>query len=196
MRTKKPTILVASSRLHLGHRRINVGLSLYIAQSSAAKEELQLRHRLVEHLLDLGTQERSAERTGSIVSLLTDDVERIAFYRQTFIGPMIGSMLAPIVTIVIIGATVDWKIAGWLALVIPFVPLFIVSFEVIFRKVSGKTVSARRLLSAQYLDAIQGLTTLRTFRAATRPHASWRIGETNRGQQCARFSAPTRNFGS
>lgn len=160
---------------------LTVGLSLYIAQSSAAKEELQLRHRLVEHLLDLGTQERSAERTGSIVSLLTDDVERIAFYRQTFIGPMIGSMLAPIVTIVIIGATVDWKIAGWLALVIPFVPLFIVSFEVIFRKVSGKTVSARRLLSAQYLDAIQGLTTLRTFRAAKRTARQLEeIGETNR----------------
>lgn len=160
---------------------LTVGISLFVTQSSAAKEELQLRHRLVGHLMDLGTQERSAERTGSIVSLLTDDVERISFYRQTFIGPMIGSMLAPVVTILIIGTTIDWEIAGWMALVIPFVPLFIASFEVIFRKVSGKTVSARRLLSAQYLDAIQGLTTLRTFRAAKRTaHDLEDIGETNR----------------
>lgn len=160
---------------------LTVGINLFVGQSSAAQEELQLRHRLVEHLMDLGTQERSAERTGSIVSLLTDDVERISFYRQTFIGPMIGSMLAPIVTILIIGTTIDWEIAGWLALVIPFVPLFIASFEVIFRKVSGKTVSARRLLSAQYLDALQGLTTLRTFRAAKRVARQLEdIGENNR----------------
>lgn len=160
---------------------LTAGTALYLAQSSAAKEELALRHRLVKHLMDLGTQERSSERTGSIVSLLTDDVERIAFYRQTFIGPMIGSMLAPVITILIIGVAIDWRIAGWMALVIPFVPLFIASFEIIFRKVSGKTVSARRLLSSQYLDALQGLTTLRTFRAAKRTARQLEdIGETNR----------------
>ena len=77
--------------------------------------------------MDLGTQERSAERTGSIVSLLTDDTERIAYYRQTFLGPMIGSMLAPVITILMIGFTIDWEIAGWLSLTIPAVPLLISS---------------------------------------------------------------------
>ena len=51
----------------------------------------------------------------------------------------------------------------------------------VFRKVSGKTVSARWELSSTYLDAIQGLTTLRTFRAAKRISKQLSdIGENNR----------------
>ena len=114
-----------------------VGFSLFLTQTSAVWEELHLRHKLVNHLMSLGTQERSAERTGSIVSLLTDDTERISYYRQTFLGPMIGSMLAPVITILIIGSTIDWEIAGWLSLTIPAVPILIGSFEMVFRKVSG-----------------------------------------------------------
>ena len=158
-----------------------VGFSLFLTQTSAAWEELHLRRKLVHHLMDLGTQERSAERTGSIVSLLTDDTERIAYYRQTFLGPMIGSMLAPVITILMIGFRSDWEIAGWLSLTIPAVPRLISSFEMVFRKVSGKTVSARWELSSTYLDAIQGLTTLRTFRAAKRISKQLSdIGENNR----------------
>jgi ABC-type multidrug transport system fused ATPase/permease subunit len=102
------------------------------------------------------------------VSTATDGVERAAAYRGTFIAPMIGSVTVPLVVLVVIAATIDWVSALWLLIAVPVIPLAVGGFQRVFSKVSSEYRVNSRLLSARFLDAFQGLTTLRLLGARQR----------------------------
>jgi ABC-type multidrug transport system fused ATPase/permease subunit len=113
----------------------------------------------------LGAAERTRERTGRIVSTATDGVERAAAYRATFLAPMIGSLAVPLAVLSIIGFAVDGLSALLLAIALPAIPLTLGAFQAVFRRVSARYRASSRAASAQFLDAIQGLGTLRLLGA-------------------------------
>lgn len=127
--------------------------------------ETGLRHRVLVHVFALGPTERTRERTGRLVNTATDGVERAAAHRATFASQMFASLATPAVVVLIIGITIDWVAAGVLAISIPVVPLAIGSFQMAFRSVSTRYRASSRALSAQELDAIQGLSTLALLNA-------------------------------
>ncbi|MGO1318215.1 MAG: ABC transporter ATP-binding protein/permease [Cellulomonadaceae bacterium] len=133
--------------------------------TAQASTEARLRRGLVAHVFALGSAERGRAWTGRTVGTATDGVERSAAYSATFIGPMIGSMTIPVLTLVVLAVTVDGPTAGFLAIALPVIPLFIGGFQKAFRKVSRRSREAARRLSAQFLDALQGLGTLRALHA-------------------------------
>ncbi|GAA1393255.1 ABC transporter ATP-binding protein [Luteococcus peritonei] len=139
-----------------------------VQRSSAATEEGLLRRRLLSHILDLGPARQRGRRSGNLVSLATDSVERVAAYRQTFFGSLFGAFLGPLLVLLALGLAVDPVTAGLLALCLPLVPLVVVGFQKAFRGVSSQSRAARMALSARFLEAIQGLETLRLLRAAAR----------------------------
>jgi ATP-binding cassette subfamily C protein CydD len=124
------------------------------------------RARLVRHIFALGAAERTRERTGRIVSTATDGVERAAAYRSTFLAPTLGSMALPVAVLVIVGVQLDWVSAAVLAIALPAIPITLGAFNAIFRKVSMAYRANSRAASAQFLDAIQGLGTLRLIGAS------------------------------
>lgn len=130
-----------------------------------ARVEAGLRSDVVGHVIELGVAQRTRERTGRITSSATDGVERVAAYRATFLGPMIAAMTVPIVVLVVVGVSVDPVIAWLLAIAIPVIPLALGGFQSVFRKVSQQYRTNARQFSAQFLDAIQGLPTLRILGA-------------------------------
>jgi ABC-type multidrug transport system fused ATPase/permease subunit len=129
------------------------------------REEHRQRRRVVAQVFALGVAERTRERTGRIVSTATDAVERAATYRSTFLAPMIGSLAVPLAVLAIVALWVDRFSALVLALALPVIPLMLGTFQSIFRKVSAQYRAASRVASAQFLDAIQGLGTLRLLGA-------------------------------
>lgn len=133
--------------------------------AAQARTEAGLRRGLVEHVFSLGSAERGRAWTGRTVGTATDGVERSAMYSATFIGPMIGSMTIPVLVLIVLATTIDGFTAGFLAIALPVIPLFIGGFQRVFRKVSGRSREAARRLSAQFLDALQGLGTLRALHA-------------------------------
>lgn len=152
-----------------------------IARRSAATEEGELRRRALAHLLDLGPAHAGSARSGATVSLLTDGVERVALYRQTFLAPTVAAAAAPLLVLLLVGVTVDWPPALVLAAAFVLVPAVIGGFHRRFRRSSSGSRAQRTRLSAEYLDAIQGLTTLVLARAAGRRSRELRAaGEDNR----------------
>lgn len=127
--------------------------------------ETSLRHRVVSHVFALGPSERTRERTGRLVNTATDGVERAAAHRATFASQMIASLATPALVVLLIGVTIDWVAAGVLAISIPVVPLAIGAFQKAFQSVSKRYRASSRALSAQELDAIQGLSTLALLNA-------------------------------
>ncbi len=144
-----------------------------ISQSSGAvSEEKRIRSKLLQHAFALGPARFTGRETGSLVSMLTDSVERVTRYRQGYIGQLIGSVLTPLITLTLIASTIDWVTAVVLLLCLPAVPLVIGGFQKLFSKDSGASRKLRAKLASQFLEAIQGLPTLVGLRAADH------IGET------------------
>ena len=138
----------------------------YISQKQAVLEEGKIRKLLIGQLMKLGIVSRNQSRSGSVVSAVTDGVERAVLFRFSFLGSAIGTALIPILVVVIIGTALDWKSAGFMALAIPAIPLLVRGFQKAFQKVSGASRVERQKLAANYLDAFQGLTTMQLLGAA------------------------------
>ncbi|WP_366181288.1 ABC transporter ATP-binding protein [Actinomyces timonensis] len=152
-----------------------------VSLSSAAREEAALRRRVLAHLMRLGPARAARRRTGSTVSVLADGAERVALYRQTFLAPTIAAGLAPALVLVELGIAVDPVPSAVLALAVVGVPALIIGFHKTLRSSSSGSRRSRARLSAEYLDGIQGLTTLTLTRAARRAHERLRkAGEDNR----------------
>jgi ATP-binding cassette subfamily C protein CydD len=130
-----------------------------------ARDERTGRRRVAAHIIGLGPVPRSREEAGAVVSTATDATERAATYRSVFLIPMIGSVTALLGVIVVIAVAITPASALWLCLGIPLIPLAVGSFQMAFRGVSRRYRQASQRLSSQFLEAIQGLPTLRLMNA-------------------------------
>ncbi|RJF43207.1 ABC transporter ATP-binding protein [Actinomyces sp. 2119] len=153
----------------------------HVTRSSATTEEAHLRQLVLGHLLRLGPARTAEDRSGATVSLLTDGAQRVARYRQTFLAPAAASLLAPLLVLTELALAVDTIVSLVLAAMVVLTPAVIALAHSRLRTSSSGSRDARLRLAADYLDAIQGLTTLTLSRAARR--TSQRLaatGEANR----------------
>lgn len=163
-------LVVCLARLALGRE----------TDASRSREARRIRRALLEHAFRLGPARIGAEETGRLISLLTDSVERVVEYRQAYIGELIGAVATPFLVLVV-GALIDPVAALVLVACIPFVPLSIALFQRFVRDDSSASREMRARLSAQFLEAIQGLSTLVGIGAADRVGERLaRTGEDNR----------------
>ncbi|MDY5839219.1 MAG: ATP-binding cassette domain-containing protein, partial [Corynebacterium camporealensis] len=124
------------------------------------REEARIRRALLAHAFKLGPARFTSTETGRIVSLLTDSPERVTNYRQGYIGQLVGAVLTPFITLLLVAVFVDWLSALVLVVCIPFVPLTLWLFNKLFRRDSSASRAMRARLAGQFLEAIQGLPTL------------------------------------
>lgn len=134
---------------------------------AASDAERQLRSAALGSLYRLGAVDVQS-RAGSLLSLLTDGVQRTANYRAVFLGPMIGALTTPLLVLAIMALTVSGKIAGILALLLLIVPIVIGAFRRAVRPIGRSYRMTQGRLTAAFLEAIQALDTLVYARAAGR----------------------------
>lgn len=147
---------------------------------AASDAEKQLRAAALGSLYRLGAVDVQS-RAGSLLSLLTDGVQRTANYRAAFIGPMIGALTTPLLVLAIMALTVSGRIAGILALLLLIVPVVIAGFRRAVRPIGRSYRMTQGRLTAAFLEAIQALDTLVYARAAGRTAAELaRRGEEHR----------------
>lgn len=159
-----------------------LGARFYLGGQMALREESALRSRLTgAYLHSAQVPQAGGRRSGDLVAMLADGTERVSLYRQTFLAPMYGALGVPALILVLMALFVDPLAVGVLAVCVPIVPISLALFLKFFRSSGGGTRKTRARLAAQYLDAIQGLTTLRLHRAAQRMEARLAgVGEENR----------------
>lgn len=170
---------------------VSEGVAAIISDRSTGRESARIHRLVLGHCFRLGPAAFTGEQTGEAVSMMTDGVERVAGYRQGFIGPTIGSVLSPALILISVAIAIDPLSAGVLLICIPFVPLAVGGFQSAFRKVSAASRDARSKLAADFLTAIQGLTTLVLLRAADR--VGDRLADTGEANRRATMSLLARN---
>lgn len=145
-----------------------LGYAYRAAQYRASSlTKLTIRDKVYEHALRLGPAMLDRRRTGELVNVAVDGMDWIElFYGIYFVQFVIG-MATPLILCIFIGA-IDWVVGLALLVSVPLTPLFLGMMARNFRKTSERYAQVNNEQSAQFLDSIQGMTTLKMFNLGRR----------------------------
>lgn len=133
-----------------------------ISHHTASIVKVQLRKTLYEHSLALGPGYFDQSRTGDVMLSLADGVERLEAFFGKYLPQLIVAALAPIL-IFIFMAIIDLRIG----FIFMGFALFTLIAPNLFHRWNRSSSMARRdaygVLGADFLDAVQGLGTLKAF---------------------------------
>lgn len=156
--------------------RVAAGLAApRVAAAAGSRVELDLRDRLYRKVLALGSDVDRDRSTGELVARATEGVEAVGAYAGTFLPMLVQGITVPLGVIGVI-AFLDPVTALALVVVVPLVPMLLRLLERRFRSVSERYRRNADRLAGRFLDALQGLTTLRAYRRS-RAHGEELAGE-------------------
>lgn len=146
-----------------------VWLGRLASHEAAAETKLSLRDRLYEHLFKLGPSFLSGSllqreaRTGALVNTAVEGVENLEVYFGQYLPQLVLGLSIPLLLCAAVAVTIDWVTAGVLLAVQPLIPLSLMLVQRRLQGVSDRYWAAANKLSAQFLDSLQGLPTLKMF---------------------------------
>lgn len=115
-----------------------------------------LRVRLVSSLLPRATRQRLG--SGDLLARATKDVDRVETFFAHTIAPVIGAVLVPVTTVLVIGATASWPVAlagaAVLVLAVAVVPFLGAGAAA---RSARATAAERAALTAHLTDTVQGM---------------------------------------
>jgi ATP-binding cassette, subfamily C, bacterial CydD len=131
----------------------------------------KLRERLFAHLLSLGPAYTKGERSGELTNTVVQGVESLDAYFSQYLPQLFLMILVPLI-IVIAVFSVDALSGLMLLLTAPLLPLFMILIGMVADTLTKRQWRLLSLMSAHFLDVLQGLTTLKLF---GRSHAQQEI---------------------
>lgn len=129
---------------------------------ASSRTKLTIRDSIYAHALRMGPAVLDRKRTGELVNIAVDGMDWIELFYGVYFIQFIVGMATPVVLCIYIGL-VDWVVGLALIVAIPLTPLFLGALAKQFRKVSEKYADVNNQQSAAFLDALQGMTTLKMF---------------------------------
>lgn len=129
---------------------------------ASSMTKLSIRDLMYQHSLRMGPAVLDKKRTGELVNIAVDGMDWIElFYGIYFVQFVIG-MATPLLLCIFIGL-IDWVVGLVLLVSVPLTPLFLGMMAKNFRKTSERYAEVNNEQSAQFLDSIQGMATLKMF---------------------------------
>ena len=135
--------------------------------AAATTIKTDIRKRLLLAIEQLGVTWQRRNASGDVVETLTDGVEKLEAYYGRYLAQTALAVLLPLAILAVI-APIDWLSALILLICGPLIPVFMVFIGKGAEKLNQRQWRRLGLLSAHFLDALQGLTTLRIFNLGAR----------------------------
>jgi len=132
------------------------------ATQAAAAVKHELRDRVFARLLERGPVAAGRERTGELVTTLTDGIEALDAYISRYLPQLALAALIPL-TVAAVVLSRDLLSGFVLLLTAPLIPIFMVLIGRLADARSRRQWRSMSRLSASFLDTIQGLTTLKVL---------------------------------
>ena len=132
------------------------------AQGVAGRVKGDLRGRLFAHLLALGPAYTQSERSGELTHTLLEGVEALDAYFADYLPGLALAALVPLTFLAVV-LPLDPLSGLVLLLTAPLIPLFMVLIGRAAERLTRRQWTALSRMSAHFLDALQGLTTLKLF---------------------------------
>ena len=137
-----------------------------VAHRTAARVQLALRKRLYAKVVALGPSYFGLERTGAVMISMIDGVEQLETYFGEYLPQLLVSFITPIAVFALL-AFLDFPVAALMFAFAMFTLFAPASFQRWDAKSSMRRSKAYRGFAAEFLDAVQGLATLKAFGQST-----------------------------
>lgn len=139
-----------------------VWASNMVAHQLAARIKTTLRTRLLAHLFALGPAYTKGERSGELINTTVEGVEALDAYFSQYVPQMFLSISIPLLVLIAVLA-VDPFSGLVLLITAPLLPLLMALVGLMARAESQRQWRLLSLMSAHFLDVLQGMTTLKLF---------------------------------
>lgn len=154
------TGLFALAILLVVGRAVLQWLSGLMADEAAGRIVTALRNDLVQHLFRVGAVGMGSQPAGRVVATLTNGIDALEPYFAHYI-PRAAAMV--VVPILVLGTVL--RLDGWSFLILvgagPLIPVFMAFVGYRAQAIMDRQWTQLLLLSASFLDFLQGMTTLR-----------------------------------
>lgn len=128
----------------------------------AARIKSALRARVFNRLLALGPAYVRGQRTGELTHTLTEGIEALDAYFSQYLPQLVLAALVPL-TVLAFVFPLDWLSGLVLLLTGPLIPFFMILIGSAADVLTRRQYKQLALMSAHFLDVLQGLTTLKIF---------------------------------
>ena len=132
------------------------------AQQGAIRVKSELRERLFAHVLRLGPAYTRGERTGELATTATEGVEKLEAYFGRYLPQVFLSVFVPLLVALYV-LPLDWASSVLLLITAPVIPVLMVLVGSYAEEHLKSQWSALSRLGASFVDALQGLPTLKVF---------------------------------
>ncbi len=136
-----------------------------LARQKSVLIKSALRQEAFNRLLALGPLHSSSEQTGGVIHMLTEGTEKLEDYFTHYIPSLIHIAILPPVIILFV-FYLDWPSAIIILVTGPLIVFFMWLIGTYAKKISQDQWRSFNRLSAGFLDALQGLKTLKLFGAS------------------------------
>ena len=133
-----------------------------VAHRTAVRVQLALRERLYAKVVALGPAHFGLARTGAVMISMIDGVEQLETYFGQYLPQLLVSLITPLIVFGLL-AFFDFPVAAVMLGFAMFTLFAPASFQRWEAKSSMRRSQAYRGFAAEFLDAIQGLATLKAF---------------------------------
>lgn len=139
------------------------------ALQSSLVVKKSLRYQLFDKLAQIGPGYATRWSTAELSQLMSEGIQQVETYFAQYIPQFFYALIAPVLLFVI---TVfwDWKAALALLVAVPLIPASIVAVQKFAKKLLAKYWDQYTGLSDSFLENLQGLTTLKVYRADEARH--------------------------
>ena len=137
-------------------------ISEIVVQHIASTIKRNMRLTLFRHLQQLGPAWTEKESSGELAAAAVDGVEKLDTYFSRFMPAAINMAIVPLVIAAFV-FRIDW-ISGLILIVTgPLIPVFMSLIGMKAQSQTQKQWATMRVLSSHFLDAVQGMRTLKLF---------------------------------
>ncbi|MBN8582216.1 MAG: thiol reductant ABC exporter subunit CydD [Anaerolineae bacterium] len=156
------TSLLIFILLAISGRAFLTWLNEVAANAVAVKIKTDLRERLFAHILKLGPAYSRGQRTGELTTAAVEGIEALDAYFSQYLPQLVVTALVPL-SILFFVFPIDLLTGLVFLITAPLIPFFMIIIGKGAETVTKRQYETLRLLSAHFLDSLQGLTTLKLF---------------------------------
>ena len=140
-----------------------------MGQRAAAKAKCAIRQQVYDKLVALGPAYNETVATSVAVQVSVEGTEQLESYFGQYVPQLFYALIAPI-TLFVALAPLSLPAAVALLVCVPFIPASIVAVQKIARRTMRNYWGSYSDLGSMFLEAIQGLTTLKIYSADAQKH--------------------------
>lgn len=156
------TVIVVAAAVDIRYFCAVQSAKMGYLSSKAVKKVL--REKIYRKLLRLGSSYKEKAQTSEIVQISVEGVEQLETYFGAYLPQFFYAMLAPLTLFIVLGF-VNVPAAAVLLVCVPLIPAAIAAVQTWAKKLLSKYWGQYTALGDTFLENLQGLTTLKIYRA-------------------------------